>query len=46
MLISECCGYPMTSLDGDGKDAIGLCSRCGEWADVVSEEEGEENVSS
>ena len=39
---SVCCSAPIVGeVMDEGEDAVGVCSKCGEWAGVILEE-GEE----
>ena len=40
MILSDCCGATISGeVSGEGKDAVGICSDCGEWANVYDDEE-------
>jgi hypothetical protein len=43
-MISECCGYPVKGevmFMGEGMDAVGICSCCGEWMGCYDEDVAE-----
>ena len=41
-MISECCGAPVVGeIMGEGKDAIGICSSCGDWMGCYDEDVAE-----
>ncbi len=41
-MLSNCCDAPIYGeVTGEGEDAVGLCSRCKEWANAYDEEEDE-----
>lgn len=41
-LLSNCCSWPVPDLAGDGVGGIDVCPFCGEWSEIVSEDDYEE----
>ena len=43
VLYSGCCFAPVYDLAGDGIGGIDICPKCGEWAEIVGEDDEEES---